>query len=153
MGRFLVLLVGMLMATPAWSIDLDSLPVAEIIEMADYGNPEAQVYLAVMLANGRGLNQDQQAAVYWWRRAALQGNPFGQGGLGVAYANGRGVPMNYVTAYMWYNLAAANHIDQFFAQNGARLRDDLASRMTRMEVSEAQRRSRVCFNSNYQNCD
>jgi TPR repeat protein len=61
-----------------------------------------------------------------------------QGGLGDMYAEGKGVPKDYVLAYMWYNLAAAAPNYSYRARN----RDDLADKMSREQLAEAQRLSR-----------
>jgi TPR repeat protein len=64
------------------------------------------------------------------------------------YANGTGVLQDYVGAYMWYNLASANGLE-----DAGKRRDEIAAKMTPVEVSEAQSRARVCLASNYQDCD
>jgi TPR repeat protein len=84
-------------------------------------------------------------AALWFRKAAEQGNAVAQKNLGDLYGIGRGVPQDYITALMWYNLAeAAGYI--------AKNRDLLAKKMNPTDISEAQRRAKVCLNSNYQNC-
>ena len=64
------------------------------------------------------------------------------------YENGEGVIQDNQTAHMWYIIASENG-DELGGEN----RDDLAKRMTGADVSEAQRRARVCMKSNYQDCD
>ena len=64
------------------------------------------------------------------------------------YEEGKGTSEGYRTAHMWYNLASANDI-----KNAGKSRDELASKMTPQDVSEAQRRASVCMGSNYQDCD
>ena len=60
-----------------------------------------------MYAEGRGVAQDYQAAVKWYRLAAAQGYAPAEYSLGVAYEKGRGVPQDYQEAVKWYRLAAA----------------------------------------------
>jgi hypothetical protein len=49
---------------------------------------------------------------------------------------------------MWFNIAAANgHI---IADS---LRDNISREMTPADVSEAQRRARICMTSGYEDCD
>jgi hypothetical protein len=49
---------------------------------------------------------------------------------------------------MWFNIAGANS-----SEYGVTNRNGLAENMTPADISEAQRRARVCMNSNYQDCD
>ena len=113
---------------------------------AEWGHPMAQFNLGVMYDNGQGVLQDYAEAVTWYHRAAEQGNERAQTNLGVMYGLGQGVLQDYATAYMWGNIAAAN---------GARpdLRDLMAEQLSPEQIVEAQRRARVCMESNYQDCD
>jgi uncharacterized protein len=58
------------------------------------------------------------------------------------------VAQDYVIAHMWYNIAAANGDNK-----AADAREIMASRMTPTETSEAQRRARICMESDYTECD
>jgi len=60
-----------------------------------------------MYADGKGVPQDYQEAVKWYRLAAAQGNTPAQYSLGLAYERGQGVPQDYQEAVKWYRLAAA----------------------------------------------
>ena len=64
------------------------------------------------------------------------------------YDEGSGVSQDNITAHMWYNIGSANG-----KALGGENRDKLAENMTPADISEAQRRARVCMNSNYQDCD
>ena len=55
---------------------------------------------------GRGVPQDDQEAVKWFRLSAEQGNAKAQYNLGAMYANGEGVPQDYKEAVKWYRLSA-----------------------------------------------
>ena len=101
-----------------------------------------------MYTYGYGVPQDYAEALKLHRLAADQGNANAQNNLGVMYADGLGVPENYVTAHMWFNISIAN--GEFVA---GKRRDELAAKMTPADISEAQRRARVCMASNYQDCD
>jgi TPR repeat protein len=81
-------------------------------------------------------------------QAAEQGDVDAQVNLGYAYATGRGVPQDYATAHMWYNLASSNG-----NALGSKNRDQIAEQMTPADISEAQRRARVCLESQYKECD
>ena len=58
------------------------------------GDAQAQNNLGVMYENGRGVPQDYDEAVKWYRLAAAQGDADAQNNLGVMYENGRGVPQD-----------------------------------------------------------
>jgi TPR repeat protein len=115
---------------------------------ADQGHASAQLNLGNMYDNGEGVMLDDTKAVKWYRKAAEQGHAKAQFNLGIMYAIGEGVPQDHVTAHMWYNLGGSSG-----NKLGAENRDELAKTMTPADVSEAQRRARVCKDSNYQNCD
>ncbi len=53
------------------------------------------------------------------------------------YAKGRGVPQGYVQAHMWGNLAAAQG-----DEDGRKVRDTLAEKMTPAQLAAAQRLAR-----------
>ena len=75
--------------------------------MAEQGIADAQYNLALMYDSGRGVPQDDEQAVMWYRKAAEQGHANAQFNLGAMYQDGRGVPRNKVLAHMWFNLAAS----------------------------------------------
>jgi TPR repeat protein len=89
-----------------------------------------------MYARGEGVPEDDAEAVRWYRLAAEQGLAAAQLNLGGSYANGEGVPEDHVLAYMWYNLAEAQGNE--IAQEN---KDRAESRMTRAQITEAQRLS------------
>jgi TPR repeat protein len=66
----------------------------------------AQFNLGAMYDNGRGVRQDYDEAVKWYRLAADQGDAGAQSNLGVKYDLGRGVPQDHVEAVKGYRLAA-----------------------------------------------
>jgi uncharacterized protein len=51
--------------------------------------------------NAVGAARDVDAAVSWWRKAAMLGDADGQAMLGAAHHIGQGVPRDPVTAYAW----------------------------------------------------
>jgi uncharacterized protein len=99
-----------------------------------------------MYFGGRGVPQDDAEAVRWIRLAAGQGYFVAQVFLSLMYERGKRVPQDYVSAHMWLNIAAANGA-------GPKYRDTLSQRMSAADISEAQRRARVCVASGYQDCD
>ena len=55
---------------------------------------------------GRGVAQDDTAAVAWFNKSAVKGNVFAQTSLGVMYEAGRGVAKDDAAAAQWYRRAA-----------------------------------------------
>jgi TPR repeat protein len=74
--------------------------------LAEQGNASAQFNLGIMYRNGKGVPQDDKAAIKWNTLAAEQGNASAQYNLGLSYNNGEGVPQDYKAAIKWYTLAA-----------------------------------------------
>lgn len=101
---------------------------------ADQGNARAQFNLGLMYSKGDGVTQDYKMAAQWVSLAANQGTPEAQELLGSMYFVGQGVPQDYVLAHMWCNLAAASGHDA--------IRDEIAKKMTPLQVAEAQRLAR-----------
>src|SRR6185503_15918788 len=67
----------------------------EIRPLAEENDPEAQFYLGVMYAKGRGVPQDYQKAVQWYQRSAEQGFAKAMSNLAAMYSRGKGVPKDY----------------------------------------------------------
>jgi uncharacterized protein len=138
----LVLLVG----TVAQAADLVKVRITSPSEVNDLrrtaalaqrGDAHAQAVLGFMYANGRGVPQSYDVAVDWYVQSAEQGDPTGQYLLGLMYDKGFGVTPNIVLAHKWLNLAAA-HAPRQNRENVLRLRDALASKMTRAQLDLAQ---------------
>ena len=115
--------------------------------LAEQGHAPAQNNLGFMYANGQGVLQDFAEAVRWYRLAADQGNSPAQNNLGAMYTNGEGVAQNYLLAHMWANIAAANG-----SEKAVDARERLDRMMNSTDIAEAQRRARVCMESNYLDC-
>ena len=64
------------------------------------------------------------------------------------YDNGEGVLQDNVTAHMWFNIAGANG-----AEDGRDNREFIERKMTPADISEAQKRARICMASNYTDCE
>jgi uncharacterized protein len=115
----------------------DDAAVKRIMARAWRGDAHAQATLGFMYANGRGVPQSYSAAVDWYLKSAHQGDPDGQHLLGLLYDKGFGVNMDVVKAYKWLNLAAA-HAPWRHREDFLRMRDAVASKMTREQLSLAQ---------------
>jgi TPR repeat protein len=110
--------------------------VKEWRPLAESGSPDAQFNLALMYLDGSGVVKNEQEAVLWFRRAADQGQAKAQKNLGNLYATGIGVRRDNVNAHMWLNLCAASGDATCVAQ-----RDQLANKMKKKDLAEAQRRA------------
>jgi len=109
---------------------------------AEQGNVMAQLALGVMYADGRSSGQDGTDAERWFRRAVAQGVDRAQYDFRVVYADDRGVGLDDVTTHMWLDLAASRSTGEV-QELVASLRESVAQRMTRNQITEAQRRTRV----------
>jgi len=88
----------------------------DILKKAKQGQSSAQFVLGAMYANGGGVPQDYEKAVYWHTKAAEQGHVSAQYNLGYMYGNGQGVQQDYKQAVKWYTKAAEQ--GDAYAQNG-----------------------------------
>ncbi len=70
--------------------------------LAEKGDLVAQLNLAKMYREGKGVSKDYKAAVKWFNLSAEQGNAVAQYHLGVAYSFGLGVVPDYEIALKWY---------------------------------------------------
>jgi uncharacterized protein len=101
------------------------------------GNAQAEALLGYMYANGLGTPQSFVAAMELYTRAAEQGNSIAQYLLGLMYDKGLGVIQDEILAYKWLNLAAAgasNREREYYS----RLRNAVASKMSRAQIAEGQ---------------
>ena len=122
-----------------WSYVTGDYPAAarRIGPAAERGNARAQAYIGFMYQYGRGVPQNHALAVYWYRRGAEQGNTVAQHLLGLMYDKGQGVITDHVLAHMWLSLAAARTKGAQHEDN-VRLRDAVASKMSKGQVADAQ---------------
>jgi uncharacterized protein len=108
--------------------------------LAQQGNVEAQAYLGILYATGRGVPQNYTQAALWYRRAAEQGHAGAQYMLGLLYDKGQGVPQDLVEAEKWLILATAGSA-KIAADDRARVRDAVRTKMTRGEIAQARSRA------------
>ena len=68
-----------------------------------------------MYVTGKGVTQDYQEAMKWYRLSAEQGNAVSQAKLGWMYTKGEGANQDYQKAVKWYRLSAeqGNAIAQY----------------------------------------
>jgi TPR repeat protein len=110
----------------------------ELSPLAQQGNAKALGLVGFLYEHGFGEPQNYDAAADFYARGAVQGNPFAQAMLGLMYDKGHGVPQDFILAYKWLNLAAAR-TQGHEQENFARLRDAVASKMSKDEIAEGQR--------------
>jgi TPR repeat protein len=139
-----ILLIGVVPSAHAASLATariagrsEAASVTRTVALAQRGDPHAQAILGFMYANGRGVPQSYDVAVDWYVLSAEQGDPLGQYLLGLMYDKGFGVTPNVILAHKWLNLAAA-HTPRQNRENVLRLRDAVASKMTRAQLDMAQ---------------
>ncbi len=105
---------------------------------ADKGNADAQYYLALHYADGRGVLQDFNESGRLITALAAKNHADAQSQLGAMYRRGLGVRMDKSKSYLWYNLAASNG-----NRDAGPFRDLMASQLSTIELGEAQRNSRM----------
>jgi TPR repeat protein len=75
--------------------------------VATQGDAKAQLYLGLILSQGKGVTQDFKQAANWLNKAAEQNNVEAQENIGLLYAKGQGVERDWVQADKWFGIAAA----------------------------------------------
>ncbi len=70
----------------------------EFVPLANQGNTDAQLRLALMYKRGLGVPQDYKEVVRWLRAAGNGGEANAQFMLGVMYSDGTGVQQDYKEA-------------------------------------------------------
>lgn len=73
---------------------------------AECGSAEAQYYLALRCASGKGTAQNYGQAEKWYLKAAGQNHALAQFNLGMMYAHGQGVSRNEGQAEVWFGRSA-----------------------------------------------
>ena len=153
--RIALILIALLLAAPVSAADFQKGSTAaqsgdfatalrEWTPLAKQGDARAQYNMGVMYSKGQGVPQDYKIAVKWYRLAAKQGGASAQLNLGVMYGMGRGVIQDNVYAHMWGNIVASNG-----QENGRKLRDIVAKRMTPSQLEKSQDLARECVRKKY----
>jgi hypothetical protein len=104
---------------------------------SDAGNAKAQWKLALGYLEGIGVPRDERQAIVWLKRAANNGDTRAQRALSEMYLSGREVPRDYVRAYTWANIATE------LEGNDKGQLQTIRSRMTSIQVSDAERRTSI----------
>lgn len=97
----------------------------------------AQYFLGRMYASGQGVEQNNETAAEWYRKAAEKGVGDAQYRLGQLYEEGSGVPKDLEYAFGWYSVAA--HVGNAKGvESAARMKDALSAQ----ELVEAEKLAR-----------
>ena len=86
--------------------DVSALHMVALRELAEAGDAAAQREIGNRYEDGRGVEQDSEVAVSWYRKAAEQRYARGQASLGFMYERGRGIRQDYGEAVHWFRRAA-----------------------------------------------
>jgi TPR repeat protein len=125
--RIFTILVGvaLLMLTiaisgfsPATAIcaNSDGKPLEILLELAQKGDSEAQFEIGLAYYYGKGVSQNQETALGWFRKAAEQGHAAAQYAIGRMYYYGHGVGQDVNESVKWFRNAAENgYADAQFA--------------------------------------
>jgi hypothetical protein len=79
--------------------------IAELIEKAEAGDVDAQYAVASMYRYGKGVPQDNEEAVRWYKMAAENGDPYAYYNLGVMCASGLGMKRNCIESERYFEEA------------------------------------------------
>jgi len=101
---------------------------------AVHGKADAQADMGYRYAKGLGVQQSDEKALEWLKRAAGQGHAGAQLMLSEFYATGRGVSKDDVAAYQWAILAGARSNGPTHESAQAAL-TSLSSRMSEPDVA------------------
>jgi len=138
MGACLVAIFLMSAAGCAWAAgeSFDAYEAALSYRSAVHGKADAQADMGYRYAKGVGVQQSDEKALEWLKRAAGQGHAGAQLMLSEFYATGRGVPRDDVAAYQWAILAGARSNGPTHEGAQAAL-TSLARRMSDPDVARA----------------
>jgi TPR repeat protein len=89
------------------SVELRTLPLAELRKLSEQGDPQAQTLLGHRYFYGQGVSMDQVEGCRWYRKAAEQGSAEAQCFVGFCYGVGDGVAQDVKEADRW-NRRSAN---------------------------------------------
>ncbi|GAC14238.1 tetratricopeptide repeat protein [Aliiglaciecola lipolytica] len=80
--------------------------ITDVEQLAQQQVAEANFLMGTAYAEGLGKTKNDEEAVIWYRRAAIEGHVLAQHNLGNVYASGTGVQQNDELAVNWWRQAA-----------------------------------------------
>lgn len=119
----------------------DTLAVHWYRQAAEQGYTDAQLSLAMMLANEQSVKADSSEAYQWFQRAAEAGNASAQFNLGTYMAHGIGMAKDLPSAAYWLSLAANQGHEGAIAN-----RDYVLKMLNDSEHAEVERRLKTAPN-------
>ena len=102
----LLLGAGMLLAFVSTMIADDGQPAKELVEKATRGEARAQLALAILYRDAKGVKQDYAEAMRWAHLAADQGDAGAMDFIGWMFFRGTGVQHNPKLAFGYFKAAA-----------------------------------------------
>ncbi len=109
-------------------------------QAAEQGHELAELELATLYYNGKGVPQQFPAALEWYRKAADQGNALAAFHLGAMYFDGdEGIPQDDIEAYRWLSIASTRAAGDDDGKYGA-ARERVAARMSASQIAQAEKR-------------
>ena len=78
----------------------------ELMNLAEQGNPDAQLQLGYCYDFGEGVSENKNEAFKWYHKSADQGDANAQYTLAHCYRYGEGVSENKKKAFKWYRKSA-----------------------------------------------
>lgn len=101
-----VLIASLLTAQPLHAQPYTPIPIDELVQAAEQGDPRAMLELGVRYETGYQLPKNENNAFHWYTQAAKAGNTTAMINLGWSYADGTGTPADPDMAIEWFNKAA-----------------------------------------------
>ena len=86
-------------------------------------------------------------AIKWYEKAALRGHLDAQVNLGTIYTVGKKTLQDFERAHMWFNIAASKG-----HKRATMLRNRLTSKLPSEALLNAQKKARLCLESDYVQC-
>lgn len=104
-------LIFFFLCSPLTTFSQDLPPeITRLIQSANQGDWRSQIQLGMRYRDGRGVEQNNEEALAWYRKCADQGIADGLDNVGYMYLKGWGVPVNFDIATGYFKASAAkNH--------------------------------------------
>ena len=106
---------------------------------AEAGDTAAMFNLGVMLADGKGVAEDDALGFRWMKAAADRGDPPAMLRLAIMYRDGEGIGRDSIEAYYWGALAAES-VGIDLRERAAAVRFELAEAMSEQARRETDER-------------
>lgn len=122
-------------------------------KLADDGNPLAQCDYGVCLAEGKGVDKDEDAAAEYWQKSADAGFPLAAHKLGICYLKGLcGLDKNNDKAFEYFQKASDGGVREsmfnlaYCYQEGIGVQSDVKKSIEWMEKAAEAKMPEACMN-------